>query len=170
MIIFIPIPAVLKVPCSNPSFSPIAALLTVTLAAVVECYHRGHDLPQIQGVEGVFEHGHLGIGTVALVPTVLLADDRSGRGYTALPVDAVQAHDPDGTTIDLDYEHDVRIRLLGESLDPLPFPALRHRQYVGDVLADFRIVEPAQEKRDILFRDRPQDNFPSKKEDDPVFS
>lgn len=65
----------------------------------------------------------------------------------------MQPHSPDRPTFDFYDQDNVLIGFLAETLHPFLFALFRDREYGRDELPDFRVIEPAQEKRYVLFRD-----------------
>ena len=129
----------------------ITTLLAISYTSSIERNGRGHDLAEIQSVEGIVEQDHFGVRAITFVPISLISDDRSCRSRAILPIDAMKSHSPYRNSFDFDHEYDIRRRLLGQALYPFTFTGFRDREYCRNELPDFRIIEPAQKKWNIFF-------------------
>src|SRR3990170_2205794 len=135
-----------------------AALLVAADAANVVLIGLQDDATQAQLVEGVAQHPPYGLGAVASTPEVLLADGDAQRGAAVGLLDAVQPQVADRLPVlRLDAPDDRR--RIGAGL-VVPFPLglqgeLR-RLRLSQPVADFSVVEPADEEGQVQFLNGPQ--------------
>ena len=155
----VPIPAVLEVLLAEASFDHVAAVEAISQAAFVERFDSRHYLVQVEGVEGIVEEGHLGIGAIALTPIFFFTDQSTGCADAIPPVDAVDAHETDRLALDFDHKDDIGLGFLARIFQPLALVAFGHREYPRDESPHFWIVDPSYEERDVAFGKRPKDGF-----------
>jgi len=118
--------------------------------------HDGHkivnDALEAMGAEAEVADGAERIGSVALVPLVLLADGDPELGAAVDLVDPVQPGRPDRTIVGKQADHEVVVRralALEHAIEPEVLGGLAHRRIHREVMHDVGVVEPTDERLDV---------------------
>jgi hypothetical protein len=160
--VLVPVLAVAEPVSDTHAVLHIATLLQAVLRALVKAIRRRVDLPEVQGVEGIVEHEHLGFRAQALTPEILAADERTSLGSAMKVIDLVQAHDADDLTLSVvsdifgqtDREDDFR-PVLRQTLVPGTLVGHSERVEGGEELRDVRIIDPDDDLLEIALEHGP---------------
>lgn len=130
---------------TQATFFAVPALLEVGERARVAGQDGRPDTMHAKRVEAVAQDKFLGFGAVALLATILLADDGARRGVTIEPVDPVDAHVADVAILLLENDGEMNVRREGAEglvLDPILLGRFADRHLAQNILSHVGIVHP----------------------------
>lgn len=101
-----------------------------------------------EGVEGVIQERHFGIGAVTLPAVCGLAYEHASGDRTVLPYNAVETNCAYESTVKRLYRKNNILPLflsLGDALEPLLLTCFHAGESCAEVVANLRIVDPSRD-------------------------